>query len=113
MTAVENGGIQTVLDLPSNPTDVFSITTKVNKNRFDIQGVDRDEATQAQLDNLVTPLKNQLSKIKLGEVAHALQNNLNGAARFVVPGGGAFSYSDPMFNYHGDLMVDVKYWLEE
>ncbi|KAL4745721.1 hypothetical protein BDW72DRAFT_198384 [Aspergillus terricola var. indicus] len=113
MTAVENGGIQTVLDLPSNPTDVFSITTKVNKNRFDIQGVDRDEATQAQLDNLVNPLKNQLSKIKLGEVAQALQNNLNGAARFVVPGGGAFSYADPMFNYHGDLMVDVKYRLEE
>ncbi|KAF7585360.1 hypothetical protein BBP40_011116 [Aspergillus hancockii] len=109
LSAVEDGGIQISLGLPSDPTSAFPVQSEVLDNNFDIPWGDGDEITETQKNQVVGCLQGQLGNFPLADVEAELQKNLNGAARFVVPGGGSFSYKNPMFNDNGDLFVEVSY----
>lgn len=67
------------------------------------------ENVKQQFENLKSDLVNKMKNIPFGEAQDQLQKNLDNAARFVVPGGGTFTYKSPMFNNNGDLMIESSY----
>ncbi|KAL3468841.1 hypothetical protein BJX99DRAFT_265773 [Aspergillus californicus] len=105
LKAVENGGIEISLGLPSDPAKIYTITTETLESDFN----GTKDLTESYKQEVKDSLKQQLDHINLGEVEQELQTNLNGASRFVVPGGGYFTYDSPVFNDHGDLLLDVQY----
>lgn len=112
LSAVEDGGIQISLGLPSDPTDAFTVQSEILQDYFNVPFSDTHNITENQKNMVVTSLTQQLKSSSLGDTEAELQKNLNSAARFVVPGGGSLSYKNPMFNDNGDLLVEVSYKVE-
>lgn len=104
--AIPGGGLSISLNLPADISEAF----QVGWDPLDYTGeagfthLSSDAYKNVQ-DSLIKSVQN----IKLGDAQQALQNELNNSARFVVPGGGTFTYKNPIFNNNGDLMIEASY----
>lgn len=106
---VENGGLKISLNLPSDLSKVFNVESDELKFRGDTAGYNQLDSVKTLFENEKTKWVNKMKNIPFGQVEKDLENNLANAARFVVPGGGAFTYKNPVFNDNADLMIEASY----
>ncbi|KAE8155241.1 hypothetical protein BDV25DRAFT_125962 [Aspergillus avenaceus] len=105
LEAVEDGGLQVSLNLDDDTFNVRSDPVYYDGNYI---GLTRQQVVERQ-EKIVDNLKAYLTKLPLHDAEKQLQANLKSAARFVVPGIGRLHYKNPVFNDHGDLMIEVDY----
>ncbi|KAI0007532.1 hypothetical protein F4779DRAFT_501814 [Xylariaceae sp. FL0662B] len=109
LAAVQDGGIEISLNLPSDMTQAFQVKSDPIQSRFDAGFNTSKDALKDQHSKLQSDLIDHMKNLPLRDVETKLQNDLNSAARFVAPGGGTFTYQNPMFNDNGDLLIEVGY----
>ena len=67
------------------------------------------DSIKANYEGLMKDLQDKMENLPVVEAEERLRKDLTNSARFVIPGGGTFSYKDPIFNNEGDLMIAASY----
>lgn len=102
LNSVREGGLEISLNLPDNQNDLFKVEAYSQQWPFNGLWPPYDEKLHGRMTTAITG-------IPLREVANDLQRSLANSAKFVVPGGGTFFYKDPIFNKHGDVLIEAEY----
>jgi len=68
---------------------------------------------QTPPDGIKDDLSRDFLSNHVDNIRARVEDALSGQNRFVFPGNGVFSFSNPLFNYNGDLLVNVEYRQEQ
>ncbi|PGH15923.1 hypothetical protein AJ79_02090 [Helicocarpus griseus UAMH5409] len=102
LNSVMEGGLEISLNVPENQQHLFKISTYFD-DWPDLASYPPYE------EHLKQRMADAITGVPLRDIANDLQKALSNSAKFVIPGGGTFFYKDPIFNNHGDVLIEAEY----